>query len=155
MQQRSVLRSVGVPAIAVALGTLALLGLLIGWTGASRAYSVGLHTLFRDHLASVVAVLFVTAILALLLGRTLISAREVLVAFGFAVAADVVAALMVTLMIDEMRRFPMLPRALLTETGGGLQVVVIVIALAIGFVSGNFGQRPMAETDPSRDIDRH
>jgi hypothetical protein len=155
VQQLSVLRRVAVPAIAVALGSLALLGLLIGWTGASRAYSVGLHTLFRDHPASVVAVLFVTAIIAALLGRTLISAREVLLAIGFAVAADALAALMITLMIDEMRRFPMLPRAVLTETADGLQIVVIVIALTIGFVSRNLAQRLMAETNPSRGIDRH
>jgi hypothetical protein len=145
MQQSPVLRSVAVPAIAIALSSLALLGLLIGWNGASRAYSVGLHTLFRDHLASVAAVLFATAVVAALLGRTLTSAREVLLAVGFAVAADVFAALMVTLMIDEMRRFPMLPRAVLTETAGGLQLVVIAIALAMGLLARDVARPSKAE----------
>jgi hypothetical protein len=117
---------------ALAFGTLAVLGVLIGWVGASRAYVVGVHTLYQDHLASVAFVLAGGALLAFLVGRTLVSGREVVIAVGMVVATDVAVAIAITLAIDEMRRHPEILRAVVAATGGGAQVA----ALSIGLVAG-------------------
>jgi hypothetical protein len=124
-----------VPSIGIAFANLALLGVLIGWEGASRAYSVGLHTLYRDHLPAVAVTLVATALLAGVLGRTLRSPGEVWLAIGFALGADVVAALLVTLAISEMSRFPDPARAVLTETAGGLQLLAVAVGAVIGYVA--------------------
>lgn len=122
----------------IALANLAALGLMIGMVGASRAYSVGLHTLFRDHLPAVAITLAATALLSFALGRSLRATRELALIIGFAIAADVVAALAVTLAFDEMRRVAefAIPRAIFTETVGGLQLLAIAGGLAIGYVIG-------------------
>jgi hypothetical protein len=121
----------------IALANLAALGLMIGWIGASRAYSVGVHTLVGDHLPAVALTLAGTAFLSFLLGRTVRWRGEVVLLVGFALAADVVAALAVTMMFDEMRRVfaVALPRAILTETVGGLQLLAIAVGATIGCAS--------------------
>jgi hypothetical protein len=120
--RNGIVRRVALPAMAIAFANLAAIGLMIGMVGASRAFSVGLQTLFRDHLAAVVLTLAATAVLAFALGRSLRAAREVLLVIGFAIVADVVAAVAVTLVFDEMRRAAemAIPRAVVTETVGGL-----------------------------------
>jgi hypothetical protein len=130
----------------IALGNLAALGLMVGWVGASRAYSVGAHTLLRDHLLPVTLTLAGTTILAFLLGRTLGSWREVALVIGLAVAADVVAAFAVTLVFDEMRRVAAfaLPRAIFTEMVGGLQILAMAGGAAIGWAVGNARSRDIA-----------
>ena len=128
-------RRVALPAIGIAFASLAGLGFMIGMVGASRAFSVGLHTLVRDHLPAVLITLAATALLALALGRGLQTGREVLLVLGFAIAADVFAALAVTLVFDEMRRAAdvAVPRAIFTETVGGLQLLMITSGAAIGY----------------------
>jgi hypothetical protein len=133
--RRPILRHVAPLGILIGLGSLALLGVLVGWIGASRAYAVGPETLFRDHLASVVLVIVVTAIGAALIGRTLVSSRELWLVIGFVIVADVVAALLVTVAIDEMRRVPDLLRAVLAETADGAQVLAAAIGAAVGYAS--------------------
>lgn len=135
---RDVTRRLALPAMALAVANLAALGLMVGWVGASRAYSVGLHTLFRDHLPAVVVSLAATAILSGALGRTLDRRRDIALVLGFAIAADVAAALAVTFAIDEMRRVAQfaLPRALFTETIGGLQLLAVGGGAALGYVIG-------------------
>lgn len=129
------IRRLAAPATGIALANLALLGLMIGFVGASRAYSVGLHTLFRDHLPAVVISLAATALLSGALGRRVRASRELVSIAAFAIAADVVAALVVTLVFDEMRRVAdfALPRAILTETIGGLQLLAIAGGAAVGY----------------------
>ena len=126
----------------IALANLLALGLMIGWVGASRAYSVGVHTLVRDHPAAVALTLAGTAVLSFFLGRTLRRSREIALLMGFALAADALAALAMTAMVDEMRRaFEVaLPRAIFTETVGGLQLVAVAVGAAVGYVS----RRPLA-----------
>lgn len=121
----------------LALTNLAALGLLVGWVGASRAFSVGVHTLFRDHLLAVVVTLAATAILAVILGRSFRTARELALVIGFAVVADVAAALALTLAIDEMRNaaVELLPRAIFTETIAGLQLLAIAGGATIGYLA--------------------
>ena len=132
------LRRVAVPAMGIAFANLAALGLMIGLVGASRAFSVGVHTLFRDHLAAVVVTLAATALLAFALGRRLRERRDILLVTGFAIVADVVAAVAVTLVFDEMRRAAemTIPRAVFTETVGGLQLLVLGGGAALGHVAG-------------------
>ena len=130
-------RRLAIPAAGVALANLAALGLLIGLVGASRAYSVGVHTLFRDHLPAVLVALAGAGVLAFVLGRRRGTPRELAMFVGLAVATDVVGALAVTLAIDEMRRVAefALPRAVFTETAGGLQILVIGASASIGYAS--------------------
>lgn len=132
-------RRLVLPAMGIALVSLAALGLLIGWVGASRAFSVGVHTLFQDHLPAVVVTLAATAVLAFVLGRSCRTTRELALVIGFAVVADVAAAVAVTLVIDEMRRAAeiALPRAIFTETIGGLQLLAIAGGAAIGYLARN------------------
>jgi hypothetical protein len=129
-----IVRGVAIPAMAIALANLAALGLMIGMVGASRAFSVGVHTLFRDYLAAVVLTLAATAVLAFALGRGLRTAREILLVIGFAIVADLIAALAVTLVFDEMRRAAeiAIPRAVFTETVGGLQLLAVGGGAALG-----------------------
>jgi hypothetical protein len=132
-----VTRRLVVPAMGLALANLAALGLLIGWVGASRAFTVGVHTLFRDHLAAVVVTLAATAIVAVVLGRSLRTSGEIALVIGLAVVADAVAALLVTLAIDEMRRAAEIafPRAIFTETIAGLQLLAIAGGATIGYLA--------------------
>jgi hypothetical protein len=132
------LQRVALPAMGIALANLAALGLMIGMVGASRAFSVGLHTLFRDHLPAVVITLTATGLLAFALGRGLHAGRELLLVVGFVIAADVLAALAVTLVFDEMRRAAeiAIPRAIFTETAGGLQLVAVASGAAVGYFVG-------------------
>lgn len=128
------------PAMGITLANLAALGLMIGWVGASRAYSVGVHTLVPDHPAAVALTLAGAAVLSFFLGRSLRWSREIVLLLGFALAADVVAALALTAMVDEMRRVfeVALPRAIFTETVGGLQLLAIAAGATIGDLSRRF-----------------
>lgn len=140
------------PAMGIALANLAALGLMIGWVGASRAFSVGLHTLYRDHLPAVVITLTATALLAFALGRGLHAGRELLLVIGFVIAADVVAALAVTVVFDEMRRAAeiAIPRAIFTETAGGLQLLAVASGAAIGFLVGRTRNSSVSSSDIRR-----
>ena len=122
----------------IALANLTALGLMIGLVGASRAFSVGVHTLFTDHQPAVLITMTATALLALALGRGLHEWRDVLLVIGSAIAADVLAAVAVTLVFDEMRRAAhiAIPLAIFTETVGGLQLLTLASAAAIGYVIG-------------------
>lgn len=136
--RQGLLQRVALPAMGIAVANLAALGSMIGMVGASRAFSVDLHTLFRDHLPALLITLTATAILAFALGRGLHAGREVLLVIGFVIAADVLAALAVTLVFDEMRRIAEIavPRAIFTETAGGLQLLTLAIGAAIGYLGG-------------------
>jgi len=121
-------------AAAIAIGRLALLGGLVGWAGASRAYSVGVHTLYRDQLPAMIVVLLGSAIAGLWLGRRADSLREVATAIGVVIVLDVVAALAITVMINEMRRYPDLVRAFLAETAGGALVIAVMVGAVVGYL---------------------
>ena len=121
-----------IPAFVVAFANLAALGLLIGNDGASRAYTVGLHTLFRDHLPAVVVAGLVALVLAAAFGRRLGSIREVALFLLFVFVADVVAGFVPILGFDEIFRNPDLPRVLITETAGGTQLFAAGIGLLLG-----------------------
>ena len=131
-------RRLAFSAMGIALANLAALGLMIGLVGASRAYSVGVQTLFRDHLPAVAITLLAAALASLLLGRTLHTAGELAASVGLAVAADVLAALAVTASFHEMARVAgfSVPRAIFTETVGGLQLVAIAGGATLGYVLG-------------------
>ena len=131
-------RRLGLPATGIALANLGALGLTIGMVGASRAFSVGIHTLFRDHLSAVAITVTATVLMALALGRGLHTRGEVLLVIGFAIVADVFAALAVTLVFDEMRSAAEIavPRAIFTETVGGLQLLAIASGATIGYFVG-------------------
>jgi hypothetical protein len=137
-----VARRLALPAMGIALANLAGLGLLIGMVGASRAFAVGADTLFRDHLSAVVITLAATTLLAFAAGRRLRAGREVLLVLAFACAADVLAAVSVTLVFDEMRRAAdvAILRAILTETAGGLQLLAIAGGAAVGYAFGGRGR---------------
>jgi hypothetical protein len=135
MNRRRVSRTASAAALTAA-GSLAALGVMIGWNGASRAYSVGVHTLYRDHLAAVIVVMAASALVATLLGRLAGSAREVILVMLVVLAVDLVAALIVTLAIDELRRYPDLVRAVLAETAGGAQLIALAGGAAAGYVGG-------------------
>ena len=136
------------PAVAIAFGTLALLGLMIGWVGASQAYSVSptAMTLFRDHLAAVSIMVVVAAAAGLLVGRSLRSNRELLVAAGVVLLTDVAAALLVTAAISEMARHPQILRAVYAESAGGMQL----LAIAAGLILGRLSRRASREWRVSR-----
>jgi FtsH-binding integral membrane protein len=132
-------RRLALPTIGIALANLVALGLMIGWVGASRAFSVGIHTLFRDHLPAVLIASLATTLLAFALGRRRLQAGpEVLLVIVFAFAADVLAALTVTLVFDEMRGAAdvAIPRAIFTETAGGLQLLAIAGGAVFGYAFG-------------------
>jgi hypothetical protein len=135
-------RRLALPAIGLSLANLAALGLMIGMVGASRAFSVGIDTLYRDHLPALVIASVATALLAFALGRRLHAGRELLLVIAFAFAADVLAAVTVTLVFDEMRRAAdvAIPRAVFTETAGGLQLVAIAGGAAFGYAFGGAGR---------------
>ena len=80
------------------------------------------------------------AVLSFFLGRSLRWSREIVLVLGFALAADVVAALALTAMVDEMRRVfeVALPRAIFTETVGVLQLLAIAVGATIGDLSRRF-----------------
>jgi hypothetical protein len=149
-----VARRVALPTIGIALANLAALGMMIGWVGASRAFSAGIHTLFRDHLPAVLIVAVATTLLAIALGRCLHAGRELLVVVAFAFAADVLAAIAVTLVFDEMRRAAdvAIPRAIFTETGGGLQLLAIGGGAVVGYALGE-RQRDQRHRVSLRDAD--
>jgi len=69
-----------------------------------------------------------------LLGRRVSSSRHVAIAVGTIGAVDVLAAVVVTLAIDEMRGRPELARALFAETAGGVQIAAAAVGLVVGFV---------------------
>ena len=123
------------PAAGIALGNLAALGLLIGLVGTSRAFSVGIHTLIEDYPAAVVATMSMTTILAVGLGRRIRTSRELFLVVACAIAADAVAAVAVTLVFDEMRNAASvaLPRAFVTETVGGMQLLVLAAGATVGY----------------------
>lgn len=125
-------RRVVLPAGGIAFGTLALLGILITWVGASRAYVVGVHTVYQDHLASLALTLAIGAVAAILVGRMLVSGRELAIAIATVVATDVLVAILITFAFNEMREHPDIPRAVFAETAGGAQVAVLAVGLAIG-----------------------
>lgn len=127
MTTRSIVASAG-----IAVGTLALLGLLTGWVGASRAYAVGVHTLFLDHPAAVGIMVVVAIVTGLFVGRGLATDRDLVSAVGAVIVADVLVALLITLTVEEMARHPDIPRAVLAETAGGLQIAAIAAGLTIG-----------------------
>lgn len=129
------MRRAAIPGAAIAAVSLATLGALVGWVGASRAYSVGVHTLYRDHLVAVVFVLVASAVAAAWLGRRAGSVREVFLAIAVVFAVDVAAAVLITLVIPEMRRYPDLLRAVLAETAGGAQLLAVAVGAALGFVT--------------------
>lgn len=122
-----------IPAFVLALANLATLGLLIGVVGASRAYSVGLHTLFRDHLPAVVVAGLVAFVIALVVGRKLESIGRCARFLVFVIVADVVAGFVPVLVFDEITRYPDLPRILVTETAGGTQLLAVALGLLAGF----------------------
>lgn len=127
-----------IPAFVVAFANLAALGLLIGWVGASRAYSVGLHTLFRDHLPAVVVAGLVALVLAAAFSRRLGSMGECALFLLYVLVADVVAGFLPILVFNEITRHPDLPRVLITETAGGTQLLAAGIGLLFGYRMKSF-----------------
>ena len=130
---------------------MALLGVLIGWVGASRAYAVGVHTLFRDHLPAVAIVAVLAGIAGVIVGRTIVSNREPWIAIAVVLGTYLSAALLITLAIDEMRRFPDIPRAVLAESAGGLHIAVLVSGLVVGRLTSRSSKAPSPERSPVAD----
>lgn len=123
------------PAFVVAFANLGALGLLIGYVGASRAYSVGLHTLFRDHLPAVLMAGLVAMVLGATFGRRLVSIGECGRFLLTVFVADVVAGFLPILVFGEITRHPDLPRVLMTETAGGTQFVAVGVGLLLGHLT--------------------
>jgi hypothetical protein len=121
-----------IPAFVVAFANLAALWLLIGYVGASRAYSVGLHTLFRDHLPAVVVAGLVALLIAAAFGRRLSSIRECALFLLCVFLADIVAGFLPILVFNEITRHPDVPRVLITETAGGTQLIAAGLGLLLG-----------------------
>lgn len=121
-----------IPAFVVAFANLAALGLMIGYVGASRAYSVGLDTLFRDHLPSVVVAGLVALVLAAGFGRRLRTIGDCALFLLFVLVADVAAGFLPILVFNEITRQPDLPRVLITETAAGTQLVATALGLLLG-----------------------
>lgn len=126
-------RRIVIPAFVVAFANLAALGLMIGYVGASRAYSVGLHTLFRDHLPAVIVAGLIAGVLAWAFGRRLRSIGECALLLLFVLVADVVAGLAPILIFNEITRHPDLPRVLLTETAGATQLLAAAVGVVLGY----------------------
>jgi hypothetical protein len=122
-----------IPAFVLAFSNLATLGLLIGLVGASRAYAVGLHTLFRDHLPAIVVAGLVAFVIAGVVGRNLESIGACARFLGFVIVADVVAGFVPIVIFDEITRYPDLPRILITETAGGTQILAVALGLLAGY----------------------
>lgn len=123
-----------VPGFMIAFVNLGMLGLLIGWEGASRAYSVGLHTLFRDVFPAVVVTNLTTVLLAAIVGRRLRRLGELGWLIGLVLVADVIAALGVVLAIGEITLVDT-PRAVITETALGSQLAAACVGGLIGYAS--------------------
>jgi hypothetical protein len=121
------------PAFAIAFANLLLLGVLIGYVGASRAYSVGLHTLFRDHLGSVILAGLAALILAALASRLLTSIGELGLLFAFVFVADVAAGLLVVAGFGEITLVH-LPGVVITETALGTQFLAVGAGGLIGYL---------------------
>ena len=126
-------RRLVIPAFALVVANLGALGLLIGLVGASRAYAVGLHTLFGDHMPAVVVAGLVAVVIALVVGRRLESIGACARFLAFVFVADIVAALVPILVFDEITRYPDLPRILITETAGGTQLLGVGLGLLAGY----------------------
>lgn len=141
--------AVVIPAFVVVFANLASLGLLIGNVGASRAYTVGLHTLFRDHLPAVVIAALVALVLTAAFSWRLVSLREgarfVLCVF----VADVVAGFAPILVFNEITRHPDLPRVLITATVGGTQLLAIALGLLMGLGAGTTVRRRRGRAETS------
>ncbi len=144
-----------IPAFVVAFANLAALGLLIGYVGASRAYAVGLHTLFRDHLPAVVVAALVALVMATAFGRRLGSIREGALFLLCVFVADVVAGFLPILVFNEITRHPDLPRVLITETAGGTQLLAAGLGLLLGYRMKSFAvSHPNEERHRASDIPR-
>jgi len=124
-----------IPGFVVAFANLLLLGTLIGYVGASRAYSVGIETLFRDHLPAVAAAGLIAMGLAAGFGRRLRSVGEGARVLFYVLIADVIAGFLPILIFNEITRHPDLSRVLITETAGATQLVAAGLGLLIGFGS--------------------
>lgn len=141
-----------IPAFFVAFANLAALGLMIGWVGASRAYTVGLHTLFRDHLTAVVVAGTVALVLAGAFGRRLRSLGECALFVLFVLVVDVVAGFAPILVFDEITRHPDLARVLVTETAAGTQLLAAGLGVLLGaLASARYARSAVAS---SSEIDR-
>lgn len=134
-------RRLAIAAFALAFANLVALGLLVGYVGASRAYSVGLHTLFQDHLAAVLVAGLIALVLGAAFGRRLRSIGECALFLIFVLVADVVAGLLPIVVFDEIRRHPDLPRVLMTETAGGTQLMGVGLGLLLGYLTSSAARR--------------
>ena len=123
------------PAFGIAWTNLVLLGVLIGHDGASRAFSVGLHTLFRDHVASVLVAGVAALVLTAIVARRATSVRELGQFFAFLFLADLVAGLLVIVGFGEITLIH-LPRVLVTETAMGTQLLAVGVGAVIGYLAG-------------------
>jgi hypothetical protein len=134
--------------VAIAGLNLAVLGVLIGWDGGSRAYGTGLHTLFRDHAPAVILAWFVASMVAGLSAQRARSSRTFgLVLIGVCVS-DVVAGLAVAAGIGEITIID-LPRVLFTETVAGTQLVAVALGLVVGNMVRSRPDRPAGEPEIS------
>ena len=132
--RRELGRRVVLPGAALAFLHLAILGALIGQVGGSRAYSVGLHTLFRDHLVPVLIATGAALAAAVLVGRRIAGPAELGLLFLGALAADVVAGLGVIVVFGEIRLID-LGRVVFTETAAATQLVAIGVGVLVGYAS--------------------
>lgn len=126
------IRRVVVPAFGIAFGNLALLGLLIGWGGASRAYGRP-DTLFSEHAASVLAAGLAAFAIAVFVARRLTSIRVLGLLFAFLFVADVAAGLLVVMAIGEIT-LDQLPRVVIVETALGTQLLAVGAGGFIGYL---------------------
>ena len=117
--------------LAIAFANLGVLGLLIGWNGASRAYGAGLHTMLSDHLAAVVIAWLVALGAAGIAGRAVASSRDLGLVLLGVVVADVTAGLAVAAGIGEITLVD-LPRVLFTESVAGTQLAAVTLGLVVG-----------------------
>jgi hypothetical protein len=124
------------PGFVIAFVSLGVLGGLVGWEGASRAYSTGPQILLLRYTLAVAAVGLAAFLLALLAGRILRSAREVALTALTVLATDVIATLAAGMAIGDTTIIDF-PRAILSVTAGGTQVVAAALGLIAGFVTGS------------------
>ena len=141
------IRWVVIAAFGIAVANLALLGVLIGHVGASRAYSVGLHTLFRDHPGSVVISWLPAVVLAAVAARRLTSIGEACLLLVFVVAADVVAGLGVIVAFGEITLVD-LPSVLITETVLGTQLLAVGGGVIVGYLARSTRSRTPWRPEP-------
>lgn len=125
------LRALGFGAVTVATH-VALMALLVGYEGGSRALSVGLETLARDHGPGVVLAALGAAITAGFAGATLHSRGQLVLGFAAVLGLDLLVALLVVAAVGELD-LSATPNVFAAATGLGSQLAAALIGGVTGY----------------------